>query len=103
MTISSINSLTASAVYTSTDTLSTDTFNSATEVSVIQESGLSSSYEITVAHSSEGPGSSRPLLEEGAVDLVNLEMVLKEERPPLEIPIEEAQSIFNRVFCCCKK
>lgn len=69
------------------------------EVSVVDERDPSS-HVITVMHPAD---TEHPLLGEGSIAPANSEVVLNEEKPPSEIPIEQTQSIFNRIFCCCKK
>lgn len=104
MTIPSTNPLVPSVVYTPTDAISTDsaTHTKVKKVSVANKPNPSSSYAITVIHPAT-PETLNPLFQEGIVAPVNSEVVLNEENPPSEIPVEETQSIFNRIFCCCRK
>lgn len=104
MTIPSTNPFVPSVVYTPTDAISTDsaTHTKVKRVSVANEPNTSSSHVVTVIHPAT-PETLNPLLQKEAVAPANLEVVLNEEPPPSEIPVEETQSIFNRIFCCCRK
>ena len=104
MTIPSINPLVPSVVYMPTDAISNDsaTHTKVKRISIANEPNPSSSHVITVIHPAI-PETLNLLLQEGAVAPVNSEVVLNEENFPSEIPVEETQSIFNRIFFCCRK
>ena len=96
MAIPSTNPLVPSVIYTPTDALSTSAHAKVKKVS-INEPIPSSFYTITFIHPTNPEALNHLSKDSGAI-------FNKEQTPPsLEEAVSKTQSIFNCIFCCCRR